>query len=83
MGLTNPAEERAYAITQHSGNPQYPSCLIAKRIKGELSSQHLHAQQVIVLHLAQQQYIWKVSSAGLPSPQKLRIVVLCVIRRKT
>ena len=61
MGLGKPAEEKAYTITEHSGNPQYPSCPIAKRIKGELSSQHLHAQQIIILHQGQQQYIWKVS----------------------
>lgn len=69
MGLSNPAEEKAYTITEHSGNPQYPSCLIAKRIKGELSAQHLHSQQVLILHQGQQQYIWKVRCSDIAIPE--------------
>ena len=60
MGLSNPGEEKAYSISEHSVNALYPSCLVAKKIKGELDQSLLHPKQVLILHLGQQQYIWKV-----------------------
>lgn len=60
MSLSKHMEEKAYTIAEHSGNPKWPSCLVAKRIKESLSTEHLDSQQVIILHQAQQQFIWKV-----------------------